>query len=601
MVEEEVKIPAAERRGFRQKAVMQLATILLGIVVLNIAGEIWYKRFDLTKEKRYTLSDATVDLTQQLDDVVYIQVFLDGEFPSEYRRLRNAARDMLNEFRHVSGDRIEYRFEDVLTDRTLEEKDNILRQLSSKGLQITQAEVDEDEVAGEKYIIPAALVIYKNTEYPLNLLKREFGKPLEEEINGSIELMEYEIGNIIRKCVSEKQVKIAFTDGHGELDPNEVGDINRALAEFYKVDRININLTDTACTKHFLRQIAANPEKGGEILLTGVMDKMTEYKALIVAKPRISFLDEELFLLDQYVMNGGKLIILAETLIAEMDSVGKYGSLMTADYNLNIQDLLFKYGVRINPDLIQDLQSHGIPVLSTDGTGKPGFKPWIFYPIFAPDGEHPVVRNMTSVWGQFASSIDTLPNSEQKRTVLLHSGPNSRVANNPVNISINMVGLKMKPEMFNNPNRIAAVLMEGKFRSVFAHRPAMKQKSPIPFKESVDENAMIIISDGDLIANQINKSDRQIYPLGYDRFASKAFNEPVIFANKKFFLNCVDYLCDESNLIEVRSKKIVQRLLDKVKVKTERKKWQMINMGLPVAVMVVFGLVNAWIRRRKYG
>jgi len=604
MVEEKKNRPAEEVknpiRGFKRQSIIQLVTLILSIFILNVAADIWYKRIDLTKEKRYTLSNATIDLTQKLDDVLYVQIFLEGDFPSEYRMLKNATRDMLNEFRHASGGKLEYKFEDVLTDRTIEEKEDILQQLASKGLLITKPEIDDDVAETDKYIIPAGLIMYKNAEYPINLLKRDFGKPLTEEINGSIELLEYEIGNIIRKCVAEKRVKIAFTEGHGELEHFEVADITKTLAEYYLVDRINLNITDTACTKDFLSAIQRNPENGGDIIIKGLMKKMKAYKALILAKPRNAFADGELFLLDQYVMNGGKLIFLAESLNAEIDSVAKYGSLMTADYQMNLNDILFRYGARINLDLMQDLNSHGIPVMSTDGSGKPGFKPWIFYPLFAPDSDHPIVRNLTSVWGRFVSSIDTLPNKLVKKTVLLHSGANSRLANNPVNISINMVGLKMNPEMFNHPNKIAAVLMEGKFTSVFAHRPAIKERSPFPVVESINKNAMIVISDGDLIANQVNRGDKQIYPLGYDRFASKAFNEPIIFANKKFFLNCVDFLCDDSNLIEVRSKKIVLRLLDKVKVKTERTKWQIINMVLPVVLMVIFGFINAFWRRRKY-
>ncbi|MCB9241281.1 MAG: gliding motility-associated ABC transporter substrate-binding protein GldG [Flavobacteriales bacterium] len=583
----------------KSRYIMQFLVVMVAIIVANVAGDIWYQRIDLTHEKRYTLSEASENLVDKLDDVVYVQVFLDGEFPSEYRLLKNAIRDMLSEFRSISSGNLEFKFEDVLADKTIEEKENILRQLSSKGLQITRPEVDEDDAQMEKFIIPGALVIYKDQEYPLNFLKRDFGQPLEQEINESVELLEYEIGNVLRKCVADRAVKIAFTTGHGELEPIEVADIARTLEEFYIVERININITDTNSLKPFAQELFKNPERSGEIIMNGLLDGMKAYKALIIAKPRVNFLDEELFLIDQYVMNGGKVIWLAETLIADIDSVARYGSVMTADYNLNINDLLFRYGARINLDLIQDLNSHGIPVLATDGSGKPGFRPWIFYPLFAPDGEHPIVRNMTEVWGRFVSSIDTLPNKEVKKTVLLHSGQNSRVARNPVNININMVGMKMDPAMFTDPGKISAVLLEGKFRSVFSHRPAMRDQSPIEFKPEIDQNSMIVISDGDLIANQVSK-DKQVYPLGYDRFASKAFNQPIEFSNKKFFLNCVDYLCDDSNLIEVRSKKVVLRLLDKVRVKTERTRWQMINMVLPVVLILLFGLLNAFIRKRRY-
>ena len=598
MVKEKKKISGATQA--RSRSLLQFVTLVVAVIVVNVASDLFYQRFDLTKEKRYTLSEATHGLVDRLDETLYVEVFLEGEFPTEYRRLKNAMRDMLNEYQHISRGNIVYKFTDVLGDKEVKEKENILQQFSGKGLQITRPEVGMDETTSERYIIPAALVKYKGKEYPLNLLKREFGRSLDDDINASIELLEYEIGNVIRKCIARKKIRIAFTEGHSELDEVDVADISKSLNEFYLVDRININLTDTSCTKQFLGRMQQNPEKAGKILLKGVMQQMNQYDALIVAKPRLNFLDEELFLIDQYVMSGGKVIWLAEPLIAEMDSVAKYGSIMTADYNLNINDLLFRYGVRINLDLIQDLNCHGIPVLAQGGSGKPGFMPWLFYPLFAPEGDHPIVRNLTSVWGRFVSSIDTLPNKDVSKTVLLQSSETSRKASNPVNVSMELLRLKPTQEMFRNPKNISAVLLEGTFKSLFAHRRAMKNRSPIEFKSEVSDNAMIVISDGDLIANQTNKERNQVFPLGMDKYATKAFGEKVEFANKKFFLNCVDYLCDDSNLIEVRSKKITLRLLDKAKVKAEKTKWQAINMIFPVLALVLFGLINFWIRRRRY-
>jgi len=598
MVKEKKKISGATQA--RSRSLLQFVTLVVAVIVVNVASDLFYQRFDLTKEKRYTLSEATHGLVDRLDETLYVEVFLEGEFPTEYRRLKNATRDMLNEYQHISRGNIVYKFTDVLGDKEVREKENILQQFSGKGLQITRPEVGMDETTSERYIIPAALVKYKGKEYPLNLLKREFGRSLDDDINASIELLEYEIGNVIRKCIARKKIRIAFTEGHNELDEVDVADISKSLNEFYLVDRININLTDTSCTKQFLGRMQLNPEKAGEILLKGVMQQMNQYDALIVAKPRLNFLDEELFLIDQYVMSGGKVIWLAEPLIAEMDSVAKYGSIMTADYNLNINDLLFRYGVRINLDLIQDLNCHGIPVLAQGGSGKPGFMPWLFYPLFAPEGDHPIVRNLTSVWGRFVSSIDTLPNKDVSKTVLLQSSETSRKASNPANVSMELLRLKPTQEMFRNPKNISAVLLEGTFKSLFAHRRAMKNRSPIEFKSEVSDNAMIVISDGDLIANQTNKERNQVFPLGMDKYATKAFGEKVEFANKKFFLNCVDYLCDDSNLIEVRSKKITLRLLDKAKVKAEKTKWQAINMIFPVLALVLFGLINFWIRRRRY-
>ncbi len=589
-----------KRPSERTKSLWKLTILIAVILVINVASDLIFKRFDLTKEKRYTLSEATINLVDQLEEPIYIQVFLDGEFPKEYRRLKNATRDLLNEFQHISKGKLEYRFDDLLTDKPIQEKNDILTQLTNKGLQITEPEIGQDEATSEKFIIPGALVSYNGKEYPLNLLKRELGQSLENDINGSIELLEYEIGNIIRKCVVNREIKIGFTQGHGELDRIDVADLAKSLEEFYVLGQININLTDTACTKQFLTEMRQNPEESGKILLKGVMGKMNSYDALIVAKPRISFLDEELFLLDQYVMNGGRVIWLAEPLIAEMDSVAKYGSIMTADYNLNVNDLLFRYGVRINSNLIQDLNCNIIPVLAQGGSGQPGFMPWLFYPLFTTNNEHPIGRNVPEVWGRFSASIDTLPNKKLKKTALLFSSPTSRLANNPVNISFDLLRLKPTADMFRQPNNIAAVLVEGEFQSLFAHRRAMTQKSPIPFKKSIADNAMIVISDGDLIANETNKDRTQVYPLGYDKYATRAAGKPIEFANKKFFLNCVDYLLDESNLIEVRSKKIQLRLLDKAKVQAEKSKWQMINMVLPIVLLILFGLINFWIRKRKY-
>src|SRR6056300_1006583 len=342
MVKEKKKISGATQA--RSRSLLQFVTLVVAVIVVNVASDLFYQRFDLTKEKRYTLSEATHDLVDRLDETLYVEVFLEGELPTEYRRLKNATRDMLNEYQHISRGNIVYKFTDVLGDKEVREKENILQQFSGKGLQITRPEVGMDKTTSERYIIPAALVKYKGKEYPLNLLKREFGRSLDDDINASIELLEYEIGNVIRKCIARKKIRIAFTEGHSELDEVDVADISKSLNEFYLVDRININLTDTSCTKRFLGGMQQNPEKAGEILLKGVMQQMNQYDALIVAKPRLNFLDEELFLIDQYVMSGGKVIWLAEPLIAEMDSVAKYGSIMTADYNLNINDLLFRYG-----------------------------------------------------------------------------------------------------------------------------------------------------------------------------------------------------------------------------------------------------------------
>ena len=583
----------------RSKMVGRGVLFGIALLIINIISDSVYKRFDLTKEKRYTLSQSTQDLLKKIDEEVYITIFLDGELPLDYKRLKSATRDMLNEFRLESSGNINYEFEDVLADKELKDKERILKEMYQKGLRVEQPEVKPDETPTNRFIIPAGIVFYKGQEYPLNLLKREFGKPLEQEINGSIELLEYEIGTALRKGVAGREIKIAFTEGHGELSLEETADVANELNDFYDVSRININLTDSNCYKMFTKEVTAQPNRPVvSVFVESLIKKLSTYTGLIIAKPIVEFTEPEKFVLDQYVMNGGKVIFLVESLIAEMDSVAKYGRVMTANHNHNLDDLLFNYGVKVQPTLIQDLQSHGIPAINQQ-TNRPGFWPWWFYPLFNSIDDNPVSRNLENVWGQYCSTLDTTARKDISKTVLLRSSPQSRVAHNPVMISLDILKVRPDPANFKNGNQIAAVLMEGKFTSPFKHRDGVKRAFDIEYKKEIDNNSMIVIGDGDLIKNQIS-STGQIYPLGYDRFGSQNFGQPVEFANKKFFLNCVDYLCDESNLIEVRNKEVILRLLDKNKVKKERFKWQMINMVIPIALVLLFGLFNALYRRKRW-
>jgi ABC-2 type transport system permease protein len=583
----------------RKKTLRAVVLFIVSILLINIISNRVYKRIDLTKEKRYTLSTSTEDLLDKLDDVAYVTIFLDGDLPLEYDRLKSATRDMLNEFRLTSGGKVKFDFEDVLEDKEITEKEAILKELFQKGLKIERPETKPDEAPTEKFIIPSGIVFYKGKEYPLNLLKRDFGKPLEQEINNSVELLEYEIGTVIRKGIAGKEVKIAFTAGHGELDELQTADIASAMSEFYELERINLNLTDSNCYKIFANDVRENPEKPVfTVLVEGLVRKLSKYDGVIVAKPTIEFTEPEKFVLDQYVMNGGKIIFLVENLVAEMDSVAKYGQVATSNHKHNLDDLLFHYGVKVQPTLIQDLQCHGIPAISQQ-TNRPNFWPWIFYPLFNAVDDNPVSKNLENVWGQYCSTLDTTARKSLRKTVLLRSSAQSRIAANPVLISLGMLKSKPEPANFTNGNKIAAVLVEGEFTSPFRYREGVKRAFDIAYKEGVRNNAMIVIGDGDLIRNHVD-SDGSVYPLGYDKYATKHFGTPVEFANKKFFLNCVDYLCDESNLIEVRSKEVILRLLDKERVKSEKLFWRSLNMILPVLLIVVFGLFNAWYRRRRW-
>ena len=578
---------------------LRILLYALVLVVFNFMANEFYFRLDLTKEKRYTLSPSSVGLMNKLDDDLYVTIFLDGDLPIEYKQLKSATRDILNEYRLASDGKIKFDFEDILADKDIKEKEAILKDIFQKGLQIEQPDVRPDEAPTQKYILPSGIVFYKGKEYPINLLKRQFGKSLEVEINNSIELLEYEIGTAIRKGLSGKSIKVAFSSGHGELSSTQTADIANSLSEFYSLNRINLNLRDSNCYKNFASDVVNNPQKPVfSILVEGLINQLKSYKGLIIAKPTIEFTEPEKYILDQYVMNGGKIIFLVENLLAEMDSVAKYGQVMTVNHSHNLDDILFQYGVKVKPNLVQDIQCHGIPAINQQ-TNRPGFWPWIFYPLFSAVDDNPVSRNLENVWGRYCSTIDTTSRKTLKKTVLLRSSPQSRVAANPVLISLDILKNRQDLSNFRNGNQISAVLVEGEFISPFRYRDGVKRSFDLPFSESIEQNSMIVISDGDLIRNQVS-SDGRVYPLGYDKFASKQFSIPVEFANKKFFLNCVDYLCDENNLIEVRSKEVILRLLDKSKLKNEKLFWQSFNMILPILIILIFGLVNSFYRKRRW-
>ena len=578
---------------------LRILLYALVLVVFNFMANEFYFRLDLTKEKRYTLSPSSVGLLNKLDDDLYVTIFLDGDLPIEYKRLQSATRDILNEYRLASDGKIKFDFEDILADKDIKEKEAILKDIFQKGLQIEQPDVRPDEAPTQKYILPSGIVFYKGKEYPINLLKRQFGKSLEVEINNSIELLEYEIGTAIRKGLSGKSIKVAFSSGHGELSSTQTADIANSLSEFYSLNPINLNLRDSNCYKNFASDVVNNPQKPVfSILVEGLINQLKSYKGLIIAKPTLEFTEPEKYILDQYVMNGGMIIFLVENLLAEMDSVAKYGQVMTVNHSHNLDDILFQYGVKVKPNLVQDIQCHGIPAINQQ-TNRPGFWPWIFYPLFSAVDDNPVSRNLENVWGRYCSTIDTTSRKTLKKTVLLRSSPQSRVAANPVLISLDILKNRQDPSNFRNGNQISAVLVEGEFISPFRYRDGVKRSFDLPFSESIEQNSMIVISDGDLIRNQVS-SDGRVYPLGYDKFASKQFSTPVEFANKKFFLNCVDYLCDENNLIEVRSKEVILRLLDKSKLKNEKLFWQSFNMILPILIILIFGFVNSFYRKRRW-
>ena len=560
-----------KKRNFKLQSLTELALVVALLVLLNIILTNYFFRVDLTSEKRYSLSKSSINLAQKVDDVLYVKVYLEGEFPAGFKRLRQSTKEMLDEFAAYSGGKLEYEFIDPFDGADAKKANEVLQELGEKGLQPTNVQIKKDDESTQKLIVPGALFYYKGKEYPVNLLKAQFGQGPEEVINESIELMEYEIANALRKCLETKAKQIAFIDDHGELDKWEVADASQELKSFYTVTRIPLAIQ--------------TPQS------------LMQNSALIIAKPTQAFSEYEKFLLDQFVMHGGKILWLVESQIADMDSIGKNGMFMTGSYDLNIDDMLFKWGARINPNVVQDMQCNAIPILSSMRNGTPQQKllPWLFFPISSPSAQNPhiIVKGIDPVFFQFASGIDTTSNKEINKTILLSTSPYSRAVSAPVKVDLNMARVQPEPEMFNQGNVPLAVLLEGIFHSLFEYRPGAKTDA-LPFKPQIDNGKMIVIADGEVIRNQRKKSTGEIFPLGYDRYTNQQFG------NKRFILNCMDYLCDDSGIIEIRAKEIKLRLLDKGKLKRDRIQWQLINMLLPLVLLLVFGFVNKRVRQVKY-
>jgi len=555
----------------KKRDILSLLLAFIILILMNFLGSFIFHRFDLTSEKRYTLSDVTKKILGDLNDVVYVKVYLEGEFPAGFKRLSNETKEMLDEFRAFSNDNIEYQFINPSLSADKKEQNDIYKQLYEKGLQPTNLEVKSETGTSQQILFPGAIVSYKGREVPWQLLKTNLGQSSEGQLNNSIQALEYEFASCIRNLTTFLKPQIGIIDGHGELDTLALYDIKNALSEFYILKRIQIN-----------EQLKA----------------LHGFKAIIIAKPDTSFSEKDKFIIDQFVMNGGKILWAIDPLNTSIDSLRKSGGTIAIPFDLKLDDLLFKYGLRLNTNIIMDLQSSVIPVNKAYVGQQPRFElmPWIFTPLIAPTSNHPIVKNLDIIKMEFASTIDTVEAKGIRKTVLLESSKFSKIINSPVRIDMRMVNMRPDENQFNNSHQFLAVLLEGEFESVFKNRipPKIANDSAIGYKYKGVASKMIVISDGDIIRNEVQYSANKSFPLGYDIYTKQTYG------NKNFILNCVNYLCDDSGLISVRSRELTLRLLDKKKTKTERLKWQIINTALPLFALFLFGIIHNIIRKRKY-
>ncbi len=570
----------------RKKDLTFLVAGIIIIILANYIGSFAFERFDLTSEKRYTLSDTSKELAENLKDVIYVKVYLEGEFPAGFKRLRDETKEMLDEFRAYSNGNLEYEFINPSESSDQKIKDEIYKQLYKQGLRPTDLSTKSSDGYSSQIIWPGALFSYNGKEFPAQLLKSQIGVQPEAMLNSSIESLEYEIANTINNLTIINVPKVAFIEGHGELDKLATASLAESLAEFYAVDRIELNENLSSLTERVMLDS------------TKAFSVKIKYNTIIIAKPSQQFSEKDKFIIDQYVMYGGRVIWLIDPVLASMDSLQNADVTMAIPLDLNLDDQLFTYGVRINTNLVQDIQSAPIPIVTGMVGNQPKTEmfPWFFFPLLTPVNNHPIVNNLNALKGEFVSTIDTIAKQGIKKTGLLKTSQYSKVSNAPTRISLSSVRFEPDQTQFNKGHQVVAVLLEGQFESVFKNRvpPQIEVSNEINFKEKSVDNKMIVIADGDVTKNFVNRRTDEYLALGFDRFTRQEFG------NRDFMLNAVSYMCNDSGLMSVRSKKLKIRLLNKTELKNEKFRWQLINTILPIGLVLLFGIAHYYDRKKKF-
>jgi ABC-2 type transport system permease protein len=558
---------------------IQLGIIVLAAYILSIS----FFRIDLTSEKRYSLTQSTIELMENLDNDILVRVYLKGDYPADFKRLENATRELLEELRSYSNDHLEFVFINPSESSDKKEREKFYGDLMQSGLLYTNLPIETSDGIQEKILFPGALISLGETEIPIQILKGRERVANASMINQSINNLEYEFTSAFQKLLQKNKKSIAFIEGHGELASIDVGDITASLKEYYNVDRVMINENINSLSN----------------VIDGKGYRINKYDLILVAKPQVEFSDKDRFILDQYIMHGGKVIWMIDGVVADMDSLRVSQQNIAPPTNLRLEDMLFNYGARINKDLILDKTCAPI-MLNVGNFGDQAqmkMFPWYFNPILIPLSSHPIVSNVDPVLTQFASSVDAVGDSSIHKTVLLESSELTRIYKAPARINLAIVNSPMDFSSNAQPFRPVAILLEGEFESFFKFSlsPALKNADEIDFKEKSIPTKMIIIGDGDIIRNTVNEARNRLYPLGYDKNAGR-----VVYGNKDFFMNAVNFLLSDQQLISIRSKTITLRQLNIEKVKTEYRFWQLINLILPIFIIILMGIGLNYYRKKKY-
>jgi ABC-2 type transport system permease protein len=551
--------------------------LLIVLAGINYLASVAHTRVDLTAEKRYTLSPATKKLLGGLNDKVSVTVLLDGEMPAGFKKLSNSTREMLMEFKELAGNNIQFKFKKPGEGLDDSARQKMQLELDSMGLKPTnvKVQVKAGEAQEERLVYPGAIVEYRDRQLAIDLLQGQDMTGGVNSLNTAEALLEYKFAHTIQKITSDTAPAIGYLIGNGEpLTYNVFDLIDRTLQQDYRFGWVPID------------SVPVIPK---------------EFDALMIVKPTTPFNSEQKLKIDQYIMHGGKVIWLLDKLYAEMDSLMHAQSDFVAfDRNLQLDDLLFKYGVRINSDLVQDLQCDKLPLVVGNYGNQPQMQlvPWPYFPLLSSYSGHPISKNMDNVLSIFPNSIDTIKNNIRK-SILLATSESSRTITTPAIVTLNSIKTEEDLKTFNKSHIPVAVLLEGRFSSLYANRLSTGMIDTLgnlyrqPFLPAAQkDNKMIVLSDADIVSNVVTSQGP--LPMGFNQFTNYQY------ANKDFILNCIQYLVDTSGILETRSKDFTLRLLDVKKTEEERSKWQLMNIGFPILLVLLFGLVYQALRKRKY-
>jgi ABC-2 type transport system permease protein len=553
-----------------------LPIVLVLLFVLNWAASIFHTRIDLTNENRFTLSSPTKKLLKKIDEPITVDVFLKGNYPSGFRQLASSTKDVLQEFKEIAGNKLQYNFispDEVMPGTEIKYSDT----LSGLGLYPINLTSQVKEGQQQQFVYPFAMLHYKDKTEVVELYKGKTPLINFTELSSAGALLEYKMADGVAKIIQTEKPIIGYATGNGEpMNYNTYDLIENVLNKDYKLFTFDLN------APKFLP---------------------AEMKALVIVKPTISFTDEEKLKIDQYIINGGKLLLFGDRLSAEMDSMQtKKGEVTAFDRDLKINDLLFNYGVRINADLLMDLQCDFLP-FDVNGNGQFELLPWNYFPVMDSKNNHPINKGLGFVSGQFVNSLDTVEAEGITKTVILSSSANARTIGSPAVISNKENVNAPEDAKFKRSNIPTAILLEGKFRSMFANRlsqamsDSLQQYNLSFLPQCISNNKIIVVGDGDIVLNSLSKGNP--IPMGMNKYTFGTQRE-FPFANKEFVQNCLDYLVNENDLSEAKAKDYVVRLLDSKKTEEQKTFWQIINTIVPISIVLLFAIIFQWLRKRKY-